>query len=122
MTTLQEKLEKRVAEGFETARLCIRAKVGESKMLCPRTSVYYDELRDRARLLEASVDQVEDELAEFQALLVAEPASTAQVEIDLGDVVVTVPPPRVDDELPALLESTVVKAAKKKRGRKSVSE
>lgn len=78
MTTTMEKLEKKIAEGFEVIRLCVHSKVGESRTLCPVTSPYYQDLGDRAKRLLVDVDKLEAAVEEFMKAKTAPPDESRQ--------------------------------------------
>lgn len=68
MSTWMEKLEGKFEEGLDAARVAIRAKAGESQTLCEPSSPYWLDLRQRAKLLEASLEGIGDEVKEFLSL------------------------------------------------------
>lgn len=78
MTTLQEKIAKTRADGWEAARHEIHAKIGEAEVYAystERSSLYAMDLCDRGRKLLLEVDQVESKVLEFLTLSAAGPSA-----------------------------------------------
>lgn len=107
MTTLQEKIEKKIEEGFESIHGAIHMKVGESKMLCPSISVFHQDLSTRAKSLVCLVEECEDELRKFLALKPAEPEKDPKGQLHLTvEFDPTAEPKAVDEDAPIDVEFT----------------